>query len=414
MGARMFGWGSRDDDPTGCTDVHDDLFVRALWLRDNGGDVLILEFDLLLFSRDVADRLRGAVGRRFGLTMDRIVLNTSHTHNGPTTGTWWTALYSAPDAIYLDALEYAVLSSANKARDSLSDVTVHPGQTTTDLAVSRRKPDGHGGVIWEANKENTIYNLVPFCAFKNDDGQVVCLLFSVSCHPSVVSGFDISADYPGEAMAALDARLGGECSLFLQGVGGDTKVRAHDDVAVFGTTWEDQATAGVSVAEAITKELASELREVTPKLRVCELEVELALRPPPSGQDGSPDHKSDVRQRWAERMKEREASGIPIPTAVRMTVHGVQIGEGVRLVGLEGEAVADLGYLIKDEFDGGVTFPLGHTDGCQMYIPSDQMLDEGGYEVVSYYEYHQPAGLAPGIDSAVTDGVRELQRYGVG
>jgi len=52
--------------------------------------------------------------------------------------------------------------------------------------------------------------------------------------------------------------------------------------------------------------------------------------------------------------------------------------------------------------------------GCQMYIPSDQMLDEGGYEVVSYYEYHQPAGLAPGIDSAVTDGVRELQRYGVG
>ncbi len=104
LGTRMFGWGGRDEDH-GCDAIHDNLFVRSLWLEQGAEKALIMGFDLLFFSRDVADRLRGAVARRFGLESRQIFLNTSHTHSGPTTGTWYTALFAPLDYLYRDQLE---------------------------------------------------------------------------------------------------------------------------------------------------------------------------------------------------------------------------------------------------------------------------------------------------------------------
>jgi len=69
----MFGWGERDDSG-GCEDIHDPLFVRALSLADGGEEELILGFDLLFFSREIADRYRGALCRRTGLAARQVFL----------------------------------------------------------------------------------------------------------------------------------------------------------------------------------------------------------------------------------------------------------------------------------------------------------------------------------------------------
>jgi len=99
---------------------------------------------------------------------------------------------------------------------------------------------------------------------------------------------------------------------------------------------------------------------------------------------------------------------------VPVTAHGVQLGEGVRMVGLEGEAVAGLGNAITRYYGDGVTFPLGYVDGAQAYLPTDAMLDEGGYEVVSFYEYRLPARLAPGIDQTLQAALTRLRDAGIG
>ena len=82
------------------------------------------------------------------------------------------------------------------------------------------------------------------------------------------------------------------------------------------------------------------------------------------------------------------------------------LGQGVRLVGLEGEAVAELGSVIESCYAGGVTFPLGYTDGVQLYLPITRMLGEGDPRVSGrgdkiaflsvraegYQEYHDCTG----------------------
>ncbi len=411
IGTRMFGWGDRDADH-GCEGVRDNLFVRALWVLQDGHEMIILGFDLLFFNRDIADRLRGAIGRKFGLAPRQILLNTSHTHNGPTTGTWSYAQFSSIDSIYLDSIEQAIMDACCIARDCVRPVTVLAGETCCDIAVNRRNISESGNADFKPNPTGAVRRNLPVCLLKDSDDQAVCLLFSVSCHPSTVGSFMISADYPGAAMALLDTHLGSECSMFLQGVGGDTKLKSFAGKDEFGSTWEDADEAGKSVAEAVTTLLKSGLRPVESDLYSNEFEICFAMTPVPDQNYfeelvGNPGTNELVRL-WAQRMIDLLDRGIALPQSIPVTLHGVRFGKDLRFVGLEGEAVAELGDLINDFFGSGVTFPMGYTDGCQLYIPTTKMLDEGGYEVDSFYEYGWPAQLAPGIDDTIIRGLQRL------
>ena len=92
----------------------------------------------------------------------------------------------------------------------------------------------------------------------------------------------------------------------------------------------------------------------------------------------------------------------------------MQLANRVRLIGVEAEVVGELGLLIRDAYREGVTFALGCTNGAQLCLPTSAMLYEGGYEVTSYFEYHQPAPLGKGIEHVLRRGLEELRRAGIG
>ena len=206
-----------------CKAIHDDLFVRALWLSHDGAEALIVAFDLLFFERCVVDRFKGALGRRLNLRPCQIFLNTTHTHAGPRVTRWH--YNGAPEPLYLDQVEEAMLDAAARAKAKLRDVTIWAGMTRTDLPVSRRKPTAGERVEWKPYRKGAICDALPFCVFKDAGGSVVALLFSVSCHPSMIYECAISAEYPGAAMRLLNAHFQTDGSMFLQGAGGETKPR---------------------------------------------------------------------------------------------------------------------------------------------------------------------------------------------
>jgi hypothetical protein len=121
-----------------------------------------------------------------------------------------------------------------------------------------------------------------------------------------------------------------------------------------------------------------------------------------------------TRRLWAEEKIALLARGYRIPSSVPITVQGIHLGRGLRMVGVEGELVAGLGNLILGLFPEGVTFALGYSNGAQAYLPTDAMLDEEGYEVASYYEYRLPARFARGMDGALREALRQLQARGIG
>jgi len=425
LGTPMTGFGGRDYDPAGCRGVHDDLYVRALYLSQGGEQALVMGFDLLFFSRDEADRFKGAIGRVLDIAPPDILLNTSHTHTGPKVGTWF---YTPSDPFYLDFLEDAIVEAAVRARENTREVTVWAGKTTSSIPMSRRKKLPNGVIDFAPNPDGPVCDTLPVCLLRDASGDPVCLLFSISCHPSTVKGVErsywISADFPGPAMAKLDEHLGAAASLFLQGAGGDAKpsVIGKGEEHWRAGTWDDVEAAGRTVAEEVIALLDRGLTRVEPGLRSETIDMEWPFAEALTREDyediianpqAHAESMPEVMQAWAGEQIARLDRGFEQPDAVSITAHGLRIGDGVRLVGIEGELVAELGLLILDRYAGGVTFPMGYTDGAQLYLPTSAMLDEGGYEVESWWEYRQPAPLAKGHEAILTDTVRRLQERGI-
>jgi hypothetical protein len=414
----MLGFADRDR-AHGCDGIHDDIYVRALCLEDAGGAALILAYDLCFLGREDTDRVKGAVGRLLDLSPQRILLNSSHSHVGPATGTWGYESHQPQDMIYFRLLVAATLEAAVEARGAAREVTLHAGATRCSLPVSRRRPDGKGGVLWAPHEGGTVCDRLPVCLLRDRQERPVCLLFSVSCHPSTIHGWAISAEYPGAAADRLDAHLGATAAMFLQGCGGDAKPgvvgRGRDSWG--GGTWEDVAEAGRMVAEEVIGCIEGGLEPVRPALRAASIETRWPLQAVPDRDEfvktAADPATGDLKRLWAQQQLAILERGLPLTDVVPVGLHGLKLGEGLRLVGLEGEAVAALGLQMLDAWPEGVTFPLGYTDGAQIYLVTSAMLDEGGYEAESYWEYGFPAPLAKGTEDILRRGIEELRRRGI-
>jgi len=388
-------------------------------------EVLIFGFDLLFFSRDEADRLKGAIGRRIDLSPKEIFLNTSHTHTGPKVGTWD---YSGSDRLYLQFLEDSIVEVACKARDAAREVTLSAGYAHTDLPFNRRLPLPNGIIDFAPNPDGPTYNKAPFCLFKDMNGEPVCFLFSASCHPSTIKGNDrsyqISADFPGVAMNLLDEHFGATCSLFIQGAAGDTKsvIIGKGERYFRSGDWPDVEKSGTLLANDIINAIPQGFAPIEPDLHSATVEMEFPMQKPRTRQEYKevvekpPAHSESIPEgmkRWALEKIELIDRGFGLPASVPVTAHGIQLGKGLRLIGIEAEIVAELGELIDNSYGDGITFPMGYTDGAQMYLPTSKMIDEGGYESESYYEYRHPASLAKGVENILLQGIRELQERGI-
>ena len=416
VGTRMMGFGSRDR-KGGCRSIHDSIFVRAVYTEHEDEAALIMGFDLCFLGREEADRFKGAIGRRVDLSPRRILLNTSHSHAGPAVGPWLYGDFDGPDRLYLQELEDAVVRAATQARDNAVEATLWAGAVRSRVPMNRRLPTPEGMRL-APNPDGLVCDALPVCLFKDPGGRPIALVFSVSCHPSIVSGFEISAEFPGVAMERLDEYLGVEAALFLQGAGGDAKPRAmhiHEDR--WGTgTWDMVEEAGRTLADEAREAVHAGLSEVRPRVVCRSVETAWRLRKPPERAEleaVAADPDAGWRRLWAQRLIERLDRGQSLATHAPITVQGIQLGRGLRIVAVEGELLAPHGLRIIEFFGKGVTFPLGYSNGTGLYLPTSGMLDEGGMEVRSYAEYTFPAPLAPGVEQTLEAALRKLRESGI-
>jgi len=85
----------------------------------------------------------------------------------------------------------------------------------------------------------------------------------------------------------------------------------------------------------------------------------------------------------------------------------------VRIVALEGEPVAGHAYLMARHFPDGVFLPLGYANSQGLYLPTERMLSEGGYEVESAYEYGFPAPLTYGFEDILHSTIDRFKDAGL-
>jgi hypothetical protein len=195
------------------TEVHDDLFARALSLEDDTGErVLLLSLDLVGLNWELSAIIPAQVAAAASLEVERVLVSSTHTHSGP--ATLPLAGWGQMQPSYVDRIPALCSAVAADAAAALHPVRIGTAQSSLRaLSFNRVRAAG------------SIDRSLQVVRIDSMTGTPEVILFSHGCHPVSIdrrtdAGTAISADWPGQVARRLREEGYGE-AIFRLGFCGD-------------------------------------------------------------------------------------------------------------------------------------------------------------------------------------------------
>jgi hypothetical protein len=243
--------------------VHDDLYVRALALKDEKTTLVLASLDLIGFFRqpalEVAQRIQAkAPGAQ-------VIIASIHNHHGPDTMGLWgpNNRTSGVDLVYLSKLKEQLVTTCLSSLAKMQPARLR----TTSVQVP--------GVVKNARDPAVVddeLTLAQFCHLKT--GKPVISLFNFPCHPEVLWEHNphITADYPGFLRGEVEAATAAPCIFFSGALGG----MLTPDVSEH--SFEEAEAMGMTLAEAGLNALAKvTLSDPSPAISLQKREIRIKL-----------------------------------------------------------------------------------------------------------------------------------------
>jgi hypothetical protein len=454
LGITMLGYAGRDGV---ANDVDMDLTATLLVLRDESKTIAILSADLAIIGGRMFLDARQAIASVLQTPPDRILINYSHTHCGPTLTTYFYDTGPALTAMRERYERFFVETCARLALEAIGGLKrARAGSSTghAPIGVNRREVDTDGSVFLGENPEGPVDHEVRVIRVDDLEGRPIAVVFAHGCH-TVTMGpkcMAYSPDYPGPARRIVEQHAG--ClSLFLQANGGNinpiTGVGANADDsesknrlgAILGgevlkvlSDIYTHTTRGPRVFFGMLSKAAMYPRvplagEPDQRLSADEVEIELPLYPFPAleearklerryndelqqhirqGTRGALLNVGHVFHRWSKNLVAAVESGRKASVTGRIQV--LAIG-GLAIASFPGETFAEAGMEVKRRSPFPHTAFLGYSNGAVSYVPPRAAYPPGGWSIHGRYgipdmhfkDYGLPTALLPGASEAVVD-----------
>ncbi len=401
----LAGYASRDHESEGTLHA---IWAKAMVLEDAAGKrSVLITTDLLGIPKEMSDHIRHTLHSRFGFSKAQVLINSSHTHTGPVLHNALSDIYNLNEqqlrkiSAYSRTLETTIVNLVGNAIQHMQPVRLFSQNGVVRFQVNRR-----------SNNENTLSSQdalqgpndhsVPVIKIETTNGKLLAIAFGYACHPTVLSSYQWSGDYPGFAQLALEKEHPGAVAMFFQGAGADQNPLPRRTIPL-------AEQYGKELAAAVERVLQEPMQALSPTLAVGYTEIPLAFDTPPEKSDLQKmiAEQQGYQQRWAKRMLELLEKKQPVPTHYPYPVQVWKLGEQL-MVSLGGELVIQYAIDIKKKY-GANSFVLGYSNDVMSYIPSEKILEEGGYEgAMAHQVYGLPAKWATGIQEKILTSVDAL------
>ena len=416
--------------PRFCTGVLDDLEANVLALEKDGVTVLFAAADLCGFKTQAADRFRKAISKATGVPYEAVFLSATHTHTGPyllfcsegnedEEGNKFEPEYIQKLIDEYDAfLEHRLTDAAKFAIADLKDarmgiaVSRAPG-----IAFVRRyiMKDGsvrtnpgvlNPDVVRPVGEIDDAVNVLRF----DREGADTIVLANFGCHPDVVGGNKISADWPGFFRRTFEKTVDNTKCLFFNGAEGDIN---HVNVFPKGGDFNDMfndfdgVSRGYGHARHMGRVVAGAVLQVYDKVEYVDVPSLKFGRSVVQIPTQMPSDIDDIDVATAHKYVELHEAGkdseIPYsammlttivaealricrlehgPEFIPMELTAVAIGDVV-MFGIPGEPFNGIGKGIKAAEGWKMVCPCCLTNGETGYFPMADSYEEGGYEARS-------------------------------
>jgi hypothetical protein len=385
------------------------LWIKSLALEDvKGEQVVLVTADLLGIPKNLSDRIREKLETQYGLSKAQIILNSSHTHSAPVLQNALVDIYPLDDQQMKQVEDYSeklvgqMVDLVGNSLNNLQPVSLYSGNGVTRFQVNRRNNDASTlDRVTELNGPSDY--AVPVIKVVNETGDIVAITFGYACHPTVLSEYYWSGDYPGFAQIELEKLYPGATAMFFQGAGADQNPLPRHTVPL-------AEQYGRTLAAAVDRVLHEDMRKLEPRIQTAYSEVELPLTTSPTIEELSKfrENSSGYQQRWAVRLLENLQKGESFNSSYPYPLQVWQLGDQPILT-LGGELVVEYAIQLKKIF-GQDIFVMGYSNDVMAYIPSTAILREGGYEgASSQMVYGLPSTWASNIENLI---LHELVRLG--
>ena len=347
--------------------IADELEANVLVLRSGNEPPLVLvSVDLLYAGAYICSQIFEALAGR--VSRERILVAASHTHFAPAT----EASLPALGAVAQEYLDFAAARIVDLVKQALNappaPVACRYHEGAARHSINRRR--ARFG-IWKRypyigfrteiapNGEGPRDDLIRVMTLTGLDGRVAAICWSFACHPNAFPRIDsVSAEYPGRVRRFLRERVGPVPVLFWQGFsgninpyrnaedGGDEIAYPSEFVAATMSQWERWAE---SLSEAAQLAVSTAGRPIGGPI-VCQIRSigvrELGLR-------------SDKR----------------------LTYQKVAFGSDLAVCALSAEVAVEYVERLRALLPSAAIIPVGCAEGVFGYLPVDEMIGGGGYEV---------------------------------
>jgi neutral ceramidase len=396
------------------TGVFRDLYARAVVFADGPQRVALVVCDLVGMTRDLVLEIRKKVQSRVGLPSETILIACTHAHSTPDT---ITAGFG--DLVYLTFLVDAVADAVCQAAVSLQPVRVGWNRVPIrGLAHSRRKKLRNGQVYTTRYSVPSTWRVQPELIagegpidpdltvgrIERLNGEVLAVIANFGCHASVaLTSPNVSGDYPGEAMAALESMFGEE-SVVLCTMGAAADVDPTLEMPYWGP--RDDAS-----AQRLGRIYAAQILEALERVVVkeqSELGITQALVDLPVREDWMQMIETDK-----ERMLQEYAAGWQLTSSIETIlkekvihteVQALRLG-GTFFAAFPGEVFVETGCKLKQQFSDRMLAIIELANDSIGYIPPRKAFEEGGYECGQHFGARIPpegeAILAEAAEKAI-------------
>ncbi|MDF2671051.1 MAG: Transcription-repair coupling factor [Paenibacillus sp.] len=382
--------------------IHDDLYVRALYMEDGLNPLLFVSLDLLFHDYSLTTRLQEWVEEQYEIPQHSLFLGYSHTHGGP-------ALQGYDDAsqhseAYESFLFDRIKSCIARAMVNRFEGTLEHGSVTGDWNINRRRLiDGEmqNSPNPEGEKDDRLHVL----RVLDSTGRTKAILFNYACHPVTVRDtLQLSGDYPGRICHLLEAEYFGALGIFFQGAGGNTRPKATAYGGSFITCTYDEVDEMAASITLSIKRLCSTSGALTPAkldLAARQFSIRLELEPfskehvtklfeDPASWPGLKGMAAKVLNNY-DAMEEH----IWLPAGL------VRLSSSLYIAYMGGEPCYEVKRKLELLFPDITLLFFGYADSTA-YIPDDKIISEGGYEAEgSAVEYGLKGSLKAGIDQSM-------------
>ena len=375
------------------TSIHDGLETVAAAFAQGDTKALLVTISVGDFGTALCDELRERIGKENGLPATRVVIAATHTHSAPNVSgiEGWGDI----DREYVDNILFPrVCRACKRALEDLQPAELAIGTTESKVGINRRQQFPNGFIALGQNPWGCFDPEMTVIAIRNSETKKgIINMIHYSCHGTAAgNNREISRDWPGIMTDRLAAETG-TLSAFWNGAVGDAGPRLTNGQTV-GNIKHVEELGGIAATDAVKAYRnagvykAGELKLFEgvvgvprkPLLPEAELRQKLATYE-------EPEKLVNISRLeyayYRESLEEYEAGCPPYEPEFSLNQTLISLGDVV-FVPFPFEIFSEIALRLRAYSPIRHTLTLSNANGYSAYLPTEDQLVRGGYEVACF------------------------------